>query len=563
MGAFYFQINSITDVKALKIKNVFSERGFCNPTIFKREKYTFCYYPKLNGNNQLYQTCEGDTLFVCGTLWYNNKSFSLAKSIILEELKNNILNYNLVRGSFCLVFLPGDIQKNAVVIHDAKGIYRFYSNKEGGIVSSSWLSIVKPQDRVNWDIDAIRENLILGFNIGENTFDSKIKRVLSSGNLPTDIIYIRKDDTTFIKPTQFDNRKKGISASIEMLENTLKPKILSMQTNLLGLSSGYDSRLLLSVLKDGLSDRVDFFSFYKPNDNDLIISKEIGRKLNKEIKILVKEPEDYKQNHEQIYHKAFLFFDGQIIDMIHYSKPDYTREFRNELIGDHELHLSGVGGEIFRNYSHDHLFMVKTEDWINSQFLKGNREKRSEIFHLSVKNTASKINELINIGNGEISYIQRKQFYGNITLRDWHGVRNTTENQYSNYYSPFTDTDLITLSYKTIKFQGFGGRFEADMIRNSSLELAKIKSDYGHNFNFIPYKIRSINFAKCLVKHPQLSFIRSLKPQRINIHSLSPYEKYLEVKGNALLKQLDLPENFITQKKEQILAILHIAEELV
>jgi len=546
------------------IFNSFEKREFNTPIQFKNLNFDILYYPKFNGVKQYVTDKDENVLFVYGSLWYNDIAFENSKDILLDKIITNTLNEELLTGTFTLVFF--NEQKDGIkILHDANAVNRFYFDGTSKIISSSWLSLVwlekRTKEQINYN--AIAENLILGFNIGKKTFINSIERIKLNDNLPKNIEYTRLR-CLIEKSIKTRDLSKSIRTSIKKLQNTLNPKLKSYNKISLGISGGHDSRLLLGTIdKNILGNKLSFFTFYKPKDKDLEIAKIIAHELKKKIEIIKTNEIDTQNDLENIYYRAFLFFDGQCGTLLQYSKNDYTKKFRDKLLDKTDLHLSGVGGEIFRNYNHQPRIPLSWEFWID-QFLFGGNLKSCLNKKEVIENIKKEIRIDLGVNSEKINFEDRKKFYGNIFLSDWHGIRNSIENQYANYYSPFTDINLINYSYQTIRFHGSGGEYESEMINKASPELAKIKSGYGYNFSHIPLKFKIINKIRCLVKLPSFASIRKIKTVNKKDVDLSQFEYgvFHDFKKNFNDKDINF-DLLLNKKKDHMLMVSYALNTLI
>ena len=517
MGGFAIVPKSSFPKKESVLKG-FKKRGFSEPLKFELDNYSLFYFEKLSGIVQ-FRSTDTECLFVVGNLIYKKTSFDNYKDLLLSELQNNSHSKSEMAGTYTLVYAnksTGEIK----VFHDGQAVNRFYIDKEFGIVSSSWLSLVWSHDKESRKLhqEAFLENMVLGFNIGVKTWVQGIERVKGSEQLPKSIEYFRYKDVE--DKVTYTSKMNAISESIESFKSVLNENTKGFHKLKLGLSSGYDSRLLSSSFDSEGLDKVSFFTFHKPGDKDPAIAQKIAKTLDKELHV-----EKYLSSDsdiEDVFKRAFYFFDGQCVLMMQYSKEEYTANFRKSVFASDELHLSGVGGEIYRNYNHDHKKALNTNFWIDQYYNGGNLKdwigNRLNILNSISKEIAAQLGLR---KENRINYYKRKQFYANVFLSDWHGVRNTIENQYSYYYSPFTDVNLKKESLKTINWHGVGGEFEAEMIKESSIELAAIDSDYGHNFLSYPLKSTVKGALRQNAKKPLLSKLRKYGRGTKKVSSLS------------------------------------------
>lgn len=563
MGAFAITPKTLAEESLRTLLNGFSKRGFSKNEVFTFNDFNLVYFSKLNDVSQIIAGKGGSVVVAAGTLWYKNLTFSDSKRELLDDLETDNFDPDNLSGTYCLLYVNSRMQL-IHLYHDAQGVYRFYHDTSSGIISSSWLSLVWLKERLsrNINVNAVLENLILGFNLGNKTWVTNIDRVQAAKNLQRYVKYYRTRHQ-FDTPDGTEDFKVEVKESAEILCNVLNSKLSATTPLILGLSSGYDSRLVTSVLSRQNYDRLRFFTFYKPGDKDLEIAKKIAGFCRKELKIIETKREISPEAQQDVFEKAFHFFDGQCAVMMQYSKLDYTRKFRSQILTEGDLHLSGVGGELFRNYTHDHSFNIPWKFWINQYFNGGYLPEWLEKNDAVLDKIIEELKVQLNTEAELISFKNRKRFYGEVFLSDWHGVRNTIENQYSNYYSPFTDPSIINQGIKTRVHHGSGGQFEASMIAYLSPDLAMFESEYGHNFLSIPYSSKLKNNLGAWSKIPGISVFRRFtgKPKRSLV--LSAFEESLVDNVKSVLREREIDVDMLLKfKKEQVLVAGYVLHQI-
>lgn len=506
MAAFFFIPKSLTDTHYnKKLIEGFAYRGFNEYQVMDAGNYNFYAYNGIADGrpSSLWKDDEGNFQFIAGNFIENGTLFLKGSQSLFSKITKGSLNPEHISGTFLVISYEKSLNK-LHILHDPNGNFRFYSDLDNNLISSSFSVLTKASESVDFDQDIIRFNLIFGFNPGSFTWVKSIKRVLKSNQLPEEINYSR---------LAADSRKwifKSAEAAIDTAVNILEKKMVIRQgenENLhkyLGLSSGYDSRLMAALLNKTGLENLSFFTFNKPGAADPVIALEIARASG--LSLIKKETGRVKEYREQekTFEDAYKFFDGHAVTMMQYSKPDYTAEFRKDVLGKSALHLSGVGGELFRNYNFDHKATTLIENWINVYLLNG-----TQLIDFIREDAATAIMDILKNYLEEelgvfvkINYADRKRFYGDLFLRDWHSVRNSVESQYSYYYTPFTDPAVINLSYATAKFHGSGGKFEGRMIHRLNPALASIQSGYGYSLNTYPAKAAIMNYLRGFIKRP-------------------------------------------------------------
>lgn len=549
-----------------KLNELYYSRGFVEPKVVDAGHYKLiCYGGIADGRpNTLWQDQEGNFQIITGTLIYNGNLVLKANENLFREAIALKINSENVSGTFCIVSF--DKQNNNIhILHDHNGSFRFYSDLQNKLISTSFSVLAKASDIAAFDHDIIRFNLIFGFTPASKTWVKSIVRVLKQEQLPSVIRYNRLSSDT--RKWIFKSSEAAVKKSTSLLLKKMNIGIPeeSIVQKYLGLSSGYDSRLIAALLNKTGLENTTFFTFNKPGAADPVIAGEIAKLCKLPLKKKVTgRVNDYVEQ-EIVYQNAFRFFDGQAVTMMQYSKPDYTAEFRKEIFGVSALHLSGVGGELFRNYNFDHKATTLVENWMNVYLLNGinlidyiREDSVNAILEILKNYLEDELEVFI-----KINYDDRKRFYGNLMLRDWHSVRNSVENQYSYYYTPFTDPAVINLSYATAKFHGSGGKFEGKMIHEIDAVLASLPSGYGYPLNKYPAKAAIMNKIRGFIKRPvMIPFQKSIKNNKK--YMPTPFEE----NQLAIFDVLDLginKETFLSSSKrvEPLLATAYSLNQLI
>lgn len=506
MAAFALLPSTLYDtVHDQKLKSVFEEKGFSNPGVHVMGSYSLLWYPSIGGSSaQVWKDQQGNVVSVNGTCYFRGKLLSGDIPALFEAIRTAQIRDEDFQGTFCLLMYQAE-RDQILCLHDASAIFRFYTDTRTGAISSSFLALARIADHLKLNRDVLGFNLVFGFNPGIQTWISGIERVLHSRQLPGKVDYrrLRGEEAIY----EFSNRQEALEASASLLVSKMKVAINHDRRSFLGLSSGYDSRLMAALLSRTSVRDLSFFTFHKPGASDPVIAQKIAQSMGIElIKKSTGRPTAYDAQQE-VFRNAFHFFDGQAVTMMQYSKPDYTAPFRMDVMGSDAVHFSGVGGELFRNYNYDHCYSSGIGQWMNTYLLAG-----ADLTHFIPGDHASEVNSLfMNYIQSEldcssaIRFADRKKFYGDLFLRDWHSVRNSVENQFCHYYTPFTDRQVIALSYATRPYQGKGGTFEADLIKILNPKLAEISSGYGYAFDAYPMKAKVLDALRCMVKVPALA----------------------------------------------------------
>lgn len=474
---------------------------------------------------------RGNQFFLFGTLVYKREYSGPAAIQLLDDLNSANLDAEQLNGSFCLIYQS---EKGLSIILDQQGIYQLYSNESYGLISNSFLAAHSMTDSPQPDLMAIQANLILGYIPYPDTQFNQIKRIQKDNTFQD--ISLERYGLNSSPPklkTYFDHLEYQASRLTDYRDNV--KDFLTDQGMEIGVSGGYDSRLILALFQN-TDVPIHAHTHHKKNDPDPIIARRIcellGLELEENRERLRLETEHHYQN---LMESSMLQFDGRICSMMQYAKYEYTREYRNKVLKPGYCIVSGVGGEIYRNHNYFNPGLISLDLWIRYYLI--NHQVWESIKHEGREEFLEYLKSFLTREMGDlkkVNYFVSKRYYKDIWLRDWHGLRNSAENQYNYHLSPFADHTLANPSIFSSKHHKSLGKFEIDLIGEFCKPLLAIDSVYGFSFDNLPLKERIMEsikisipvglkfyLGKQLAKSKRLRFVSSQNPiVRQNLEAL-------------------------------------------
>lgn len=482
---------------------------------------------------------DGTNVFVFGTLVYREKYSGEAAILLLTDLKNQQLRRWELNGSFCLI----EHSRNGLrIVLDSQGIYQLYSSDKNELLSNSFLAQQKLLESTEPDKLAIQANLLLGFIPYPDTMFREIKRIQQEDsffNIVLERYGVQPENPVL---NTYSDHLEYQSDKLAAYKDNVK-SLLTNEGMEIGVSGGYDSRLILALFHNS-GIPIHAHTHHKNNDPDPLLAREICQLLG--IPLDEKKDRPVFQSEEDFYslmESSMLQFDGRICSMMQYAKFEYSREYRDEVFQPGYCIVSGVGGEIYRNHNYFNKSSISTDLWIryyliNYQGWRSLKTKgRYEFMHYL---KAFLIREL-GIMN-HVDYEGSKQYYKDIWLRDWHGLRNSAENIYNYHLSPFADHTIANPSVLSSSQHGTLGQFEIDLIGRFSRALLNVNSVYGFKFNKLPIKEKLKEMLKTSIP-VELKF-QLKKRMSANIRNLKIIDTNPVARKNIqALKDLDLDLN--------------------
>jgi len=167
-------------------------------------------------------------------------------------------------------------------------------------VSDSFNQIIKQTQTKRWDPKSITEFLLSGYSSGSNTISKDINRLqageILSINLNKNEIERDRHFEYLQKPKPINSKKKLINELDKILKNSFKRfcKVADGRKVFLGLSGGYDSRLIALMLKRIGYENVFTYCHNLQNKNDKKISRMVSQDLGYHW-------EDFTHTHQEVF----------------------------------------------------------------------------------------------------------------------------------------------------------------------------------------------------------------------------------------------------------------------
>jgi asparagine synthase (glutamine-hydrolysing) len=457
-----------------KIENIATKKGFPQKTIRQMGSYTLLTYT--GSQNPLVYTDDNGELTVFGTFTYKGKCDQNS----LKELATLIqstgkLPYNDLYGNWILVYH----QHNGDVIYlanDYLGLQRLYSNPTQTAYSNSLLMIAALANIKTIDTDGFYEYVFTGGFYGTRTVLQEVRGVDPKYYCLLDRSIVRK---TFIEQTAVDTTVTIAQQSLANYVTTHREYFLQNGVSI-GLSGGYDSRLLLAMLvAHGIKPTL--YTFGKETSKDVIAAKAIATKANLAIQAIDKSPYSPKteQEYADLVTKRFYNADGLS------NLGIFADIYNSPQEPDNSVNLNGAGGEIYRNFWKLLPFPIAISALITSKYALPDHAWATSAFSYSqfVRTLAQTIKEELGISRDFLTRSEADRVYVFLRLRYWTSLLNSEMNQHRLAVIPFAEPSIFYPSFSIPLRQKLFGTFEADLINSFSPAIASCQSTYGFSFS--------------------------------------------------------------------------------
>ncbi|WP_370232827.1 hypothetical protein [Neptunomonas phycophila] len=406
---------------------------------------------------------------------------------------------------------------------------KFYTNKKSNSLSNSFLALCHLEGKsLNINSESVYEYLINGSLFGTNTFFNEVNSIEHNHYVVVNNDFTIKDRIVELEKTPSTKTKNN--PSITELATHENSKLLTLLSNvnideraIVSFSGGYDSRLLLSLMRS-LGYSPDLFVYGNDTSDDVAVAKNIAYKEKLNLTIIDKSTQNACYSLEESM-KDFYAFDGWKVEhgIFDGGIDRKDRLMRNK---DGRVSINGSLGEIYRNFYYVPKSSSSLNQLVHTFYSQYDPKAFTERFNeLNYENSIEKkMQNAIGIqADTSTSRNDIEKLYPYFRGRFWAGRDARLNNNFGAALFPFMhesivkDSSSIPLSIKEM------GRMQSEMIKLLDINLASYQSDYGFNFvekKPLPYKASyfiSVHKPAWLRKYSQR--LKNIKKQSIDIEN--------------------------------------------
>lgn len=563
MGAFFLYKNE-TKLSFNDVLKVFKKKGFSTPRRFTFGDWILLLYRKQLISEPNYQFGEdGSIIICCGTVVYKGLSYHQSLRNMLNDFRNRTFDFNDILGNFCLIFF---VDKKIIFLTDRLNVFHIFSDSSFSIFSSSFLALLASSTKpLSLNRMAFYEKISTGYIVGPDTLVSGIIQLTSDTHLFKQLrglSFLGYPDTKHSEQIYFRGYKSCVDYQLANLKQYFL-KISSLAEEYppeLGISGGYDSRLVLAMSKY-LPAQLSLHTHWTKNphgqyhDQDKAIVEEMAklRKLN--LNIIKTHSIDLHSEEEinRILSDGLYYYDGRNSHNMGAFNETYTRKYKIQTIRENKLSLNGLGGEIYRNYYFTSRKRLDYMPWYFSHVYYRNARyifKHKNILYSLYNFIISKMSNRMGINfKKPVSLMDIRRYYSEIRMPDCDGINHNAHNQIAFYLTPFIEYEVVQNAYKATPYIGISGSFQAEMIESANKQLANINSHYGFPLNKEPFFYR----MKAIIKGYMPDRITDMR-NRYMIYLRGERLKFLESHKRMMEKSSTIAEinKFLTSRFPEI-----------
>lgn len=487
-------------------KNICDQEYFQESSVLEVNENTYIQFAEKRLS--IFKTDETTSLLI-GSPLYNGMRFEN----ILEKVTNDFINGTLqkkdLKGNYIfLIIKNGEIN----VLIDRTNQYALFYDKKTGLISNSFLTLLdKNKECHDLNLLGLYEKIALGFNIGEDTIFKNIIKLTRYNyqNIKNEKINIYYQENLIdLETIDFHNkgRKRSIDKQIEVLSNyfELIEKTFEGKQGDLGLSGGFDCRLLLALAQNTLSSKLHLHTHATvgAHESQQIYAEKLGTVYQQSItKIQTNLPLKLSEaGLKNMLFENLQFFDGRSARHLGAFSETYTQDYKEKSMRKAFYSINGLGGEIYRDSYFTGKKKMSWAEWCNRYLFL---PLTSEILPKSILKELSlflkeKIKLELSWGKTSYDILFTHAYYGLIKMPQCNGSLVSAYNKVSPFLLPFVEYDNVIEALKAIPYLGIGGGYQAKMISELSHDLAKQPNHYGPSFLNLGWKYYTWSFLKTI-----------------------------------------------------------------
>jgi len=566
MGDFIlYHKDRTAEAKVKAALTCLAEQGSKNPFSAAHDGYVINFFPEhLSPIKNVTLEENGDFCGSSGTFIYKNLMGQQACAALLHDFTLEGYQPKDYSGIFTVI-----LRKNnrLYLLTDPLGGNRVYRNDQQNFWASSFLAAATASAKLSVNRQALYEYAFQETTYGQDTIFNEV----TSLNALKIFEFTPDGPVTHDKNLNFDFQPSTaalpdlLAETAHLLRGAIRPVSAIFGDKIrTALSGGYDSRLMLALLKDSGSNPGVYV--YGPDDSpDVTVARTIARGEGFALNHINKasHPVPTPEEYDQIVRDNFYGLDGLPGEGIFDFGANMAT--RRERSGGGHMIFNGGGGEIFRNFFYlpDKTFTVT--DLINSFYCRYTTDICTEEFNERGYRAAlrGKIMTALGVTADRLNRQQVDYAYPAFRLRYWTARDNNNNTRLGPYLTPFISYSMIKQALTIPIALKNHGIFQAALIRAISPELAAYPSDYGYSFDQkIPLKAKIKNILTyhrptCLRRYSYaiqhklaqhrmapLALPKTLTPEFLapifkdGLPHMAQYFKIDQIKDTALLSRL-------------------------
>lgn len=524
MGAFLL-FRSDADIDLRQARHSFTAKGFELPQEFPLgNMHLWLFKKQFASQDNFVHDGAGNSMFVFGSLSYEGRSLADGLASLLTQFRSARMNQSRLHGAFCAIF---HIDGKLSMLMDGFGVYRVYTDAQQSFFSSSFLAALSAlRRRATLDKEALLEKCARGYLVGPRTLVKELKQL----TLVTAAEFKNKDIQVIYPKTQ----ASGEAATALEREDALRLQLNGLNDYFrrisaflpekrvdIGLSGGYDSRLLLMLaIAHFASLQAHTHWTGSEHDQNRAIAAELCEANRLELRVIKTAPAAHldRESFEAMADSSLYYYDGNCAYTIGCFSQTHSREYRIAVLNGCQLGLNGIGGEIYRNHYRTRTGQTNFRLWIrnrtfylNACRLIGEQRKINDL----TDGIMERVFTLLGVPSKDmVSSTFLRRYFSEVRMPFCDGVVNHANQQIAFYFTPFTEPHNVRAAYRAHWFASKGDGFQIDLMKHIDPRTADIVSDRGFSPCAQPFGFRLSGIIKSHLPEYLIAWRRQLQSAR-------------------------------------------------
>lgn len=451
-----------------------------------------------------------DTKVYCvGTPLYRNNAIDTVFYSIVKDYAEENLDFGKIAGNFLIVFIKGTSLK---ILSDKTQQHHLFYDYQTEKVSFSFLSLVEySRDALEINRYGVYEKLALGFNLDEDTIFKNIIRITPTNTHNIKGLSIEYlSDHNFPELSNIGFHDNGLTKSLEDQEEVLSEyfslvdETFRAQQGDLGLSGGFDCRLLLALAENNLSKALHLHTHATKgvHEEQIKYAESLAECYRADLTIIETLPPSCLDEAalDEMLNENVNFFDARSARHIGAFSQTYTERYKCESMGPASYSLNGLGGEIYRDSYFAGKKTLSWDEWAERYlFLPGSKAifPAEELEKISMK-AKRIIKKRLLWASDQYDIVFTHSYYGLIKMPSCNGSVVSAYNKISPFLLPFLEYRNVIEAIKAIPYLGIGGRYQSMLISRISPKLSELPSHYGGSMSSLGVTYYSWALVKTL-----------------------------------------------------------------
>jgi hypothetical protein len=524
--AGFFLIAPGSSAREAEARRVFQSKGLGEPDVFDLGGWRLLLYRKQLTGRPNFIESGGRGLYSVGTLAYRGLGHAASLERLLSDHYGNGIDRDALRGNFALLLWDGSAFD---LMTDEMLGQKIFHTSDGGLWTSSFLAAINAvPGGCTLNRRALLEKLAKGYVIGPDTLVNEVLQLEPGTPSPrADLRLVPR--RPLVASSEFEGSfdecaRHQNEALKEYFEGIRELSGESLAEG--GLSSGFDSRLVLALAHDlPGSFAVHTHATQGVSDHDLNQGyvRQMAAHYEIEMRAVPTKPAGSLSPDEMagVMEDCLWYFDGRNNDNQGSMSQTYTPSYRRAVLGDRRLTINGIGGEIYRNYYSTMENRFAMRDWMNTRVYYRPIEKilpDGDVREDMVGRHLAKTFTRLSLPPAEIidRHVMRR-YYSEVRTPDNESTNHGAHNQLSLFLTPFAERRIVEEGYRCLRFIGASGRFQGRMIQLLDPYIAGVSSHYGHALSEEPIKPRLKSLYRGYLPHRWRSRLSETRYEKIGL----------------------------------------------